>query len=105
MRALLVLASLMVIMGLTSCAMDQSRDTFLLGVGPEYRIGPIEVIIGTKTDVQRLCRWRPSRPYEQIYGCYQKDRGGLGRHRIVTVEDPYVVLHEFKHYFEGRWHE
>jgi hypothetical protein len=24
---------------------------------------------------------------------------------IVSTADPYVLMHEFKHYFEGAWHK
>jgi hypothetical protein len=24
---------------------------------------------------------------------------------IVSIADPYVLLHEFRHHFEGAWHK
>jgi hypothetical protein len=42
---------------------------------------------------------RAPRAPGRIHGCYvPADR------MIVSTADPYVLLHEFKHYFEGSWH-
>jgi hypothetical protein len=36
----------------------------------------------------------------RIHGCYVP-----GDRMIVSTPDPYVLMHEFKHYFEGPWHK
>jgi len=49
-----------------------------------------------------ICRLRSplSAPTGRIHGCYvPADR------TIISTADPYVLMHEFKHYFEGAWHQ
>ena len=52
--------------------------------------------------MELICRLRSaeSAPSGRIHGCYvPADK------LIVTTADPYVLMHEFKHYFEGPWHQ
>jgi Zn-finger nucleic acid-binding protein len=73
-----------------------------LGSDP-YEIGPVTVVVRPQPQVELICRLRapsvaPSNV--RIQGCYvPKDR------MIVSTPDPFVLLHEFKHHFEGGWHE
>ncbi len=73
-----------------------------LGSNP-YQIGSLTVVVRSQPEVELICRLRaPSiAPANvRIHGCYvPKDR------MIVSTPDPYVLLHEFKHHFEGGWHE
>ncbi len=72
-------------------------------LGPEpYRVGPVTVLIRPQPEVEFLCRLRLSNPerYQRVMGCYLPDSK-----TIVSVADPYILLHEFKHHFENKWHE
>ena len=64
-----------------------------LGSGPSYDVGPLTVLVLPPEEVVWECG------YPLATGCYQADQ-----HRIVTIADPYVLIHEFKHYFDGPWH-
>ena len=69
---------------------------------PPYQIGPVTVVIRSQPEVELICRLRSaeSAPSGRIHGCYvPADK------LIVTTADPYVLMHEFKHYFEGPWHK
>jgi hypothetical protein len=63
-------------------------------------VGPVTVVIRPQAEVELICRLRSAhRAPGRIHGCYvPADR------MIVSTADPYVLLHEFKHYFEGSWH-
>ena len=78
-------------LGLGGCATSSTRAD--LGSGPSYDVGPLTVLVLPPDKVAWECG------YPTATGCYQADQ-----HRIVTVPDPYVLIHEFKHYFEGPWH-
>ncbi len=69
---------------------------------PPYQVGPVTVFIRPQAEVELICRLRSPRaaPEGRIPGCYVPvDR------LIVSTADPYVLMHEFKHYFEGPWHK
>ncbi|HXA97560.1 MAG TPA: hypothetical protein VN323_18500 [Candidatus Dormibacteraeota bacterium] len=68
---------------------------------PPYQVGPVTVVIRPQPEVELICRLRSpeSAPSGRVHGCYvPADR------LIVSTADPYVLMHEFKHYFEGPWH-
>ncbi len=72
-----------------------------LGKSP-YQVGPVTVVIRPQPEVELICRLRSSHkgPGGRIHGCYvPADK------MIVSTSDPYVLMHEFKHYFEGGWHK
>jgi hypothetical protein len=72
-----------------------------LGTSP-HQIGPVTVVIRPQSEVEMICRLRSPQaaPAGRIHGCYvPADR------TIVATADPYVLMHEFKHYFEGPWHQ
>lgn len=72
-----------------------------LGVQP-YEVGPITVVIRPQPEVEMICRLRGAKvpTASRIQGCYvPADK------MIVSTADPYVLLHEFKHHFEGSWHK
>jgi hypothetical protein len=72
-----------------------------LGQSP-HQIGPVTVVIRPQAEVEMLCRLRSAHaaPAGRVHGCYvPADR------MIVSTADPYVLMHEFKHYFEGAWHK
>ena len=69
---------------------------------PPYQVGPVTVVIRPQSEVELICRLRSphAAPEGRIHGCYvPADR------LIVSTADPYVLMHEFKHYFEGPWHK
>jgi hypothetical protein len=72
-----------------------------LGQSP-HQIGPVTVVIRPQPEVEMICRLRSPQtaPPGRIHGCYvPADR------MIVSTADPYVLMHEFKHHFEGAWHQ
>ena len=90
---------------LTGCAAQRpylSAGDAGLGQNP-YQIGPVTVVVRSQPEVEMICRLSaPSiaPANERIQGCYvPKDK------MIVSTPDPYVLLHEFKHHFEGGWHD
>lgn len=60
------------------------------------------VVIRPQAEVEMICRLRSphTAPAGRIHGCYvPADR------MIISTADPYLPMHEFKHYFEGAWHQ
>ena len=87
--------------GCASHAPYLSTEQARLGESP-YQIGPVTVVIRPQPEVEMICRLRSHQaaPAGRIHGCYvPADR------MIVSTADPNVLLHEFKHYFEGAWHQ
>jgi len=87
--------------GCTSHGAYLSTGQTQLGQSP-HQVGPVTVVIRPQPEVEMICRLRsPHRaPDGRIHGCYvPADR------MIVSTADPYVLMHEFKHYFEGAWHK
>ncbi len=69
---------------------------------PPYEVGPLTVVIRPQSEVELICRLRSPQasPAGRVHGCYvPADK------MIVSTADPYVLMHEFKHYFEGPWHK
>jgi hypothetical protein len=105
MRSLL-LRLLVVVLAfiLTGCATHEaylSAGQTQLGK-PPYEVGPLTVVIRPQSEVELICRLRSPQasPAGRVHGCYvPADK------MIVSTADPYVLLHEFKHYFEGPWHK
>jgi len=72
-----------------------------LGKAP-YQVGPVTVLIRSQPEVELICRLRSPQeaPDGRIQGCHvPADK------LIVSTQDPYVLMHEFKHHFEGPWHK
>ena len=73
-----------------------SRDDF-------YRVGPLRVLLRPQPEVEFMCRLQAEQqatPSGRILGCY------VPRERaIISTPDAQVLLHEFKHYFEGPFHD
>ena len=87
---------------LVGCAASVPPRGTPQGLGPDpHRIGPLTILIRPQPEVDRLCRLRyPSvPPNRRIDGCYAPEG-----ETIITVADPYVLLHELRHHFEGAWH-
>jgi hypothetical protein len=70
--------------------------------GQSYEVGPVTVLIRPQQEVEMICLLRGGRvsATARIHGCYVS-----GERLIVSTADPYVLLHEFKHHFEGAWHK
>lgn len=99
-----VMAGIGLVLVSTGCS---SRGPYLstgqtqLGQSP-HQIGPVTVVIRPQPEVEMICRLRSAQrvPGGRIHGCYvPADR------MIISTADPYVLMHEFKHYFEGAWHQ
>jgi hypothetical protein len=99
-----VMAGLGLALVSTGCASHGpylSTEQTQLGQSP-HQVGPVTVVIRPQAEVELICRLRSSHqaPGGRIHGCYvPADR------MIVSTADPYVLMHEFKHYFEGAWHK
>lgn len=68
-----------------------------------YLMGPLTVLIRPQPEVELICRLRSPQiaPLNvRVHGCYVPADG-----MIVSTPDPYVLVHEFKHHFEGPWHK
>lgn len=87
--------------GCASHAPYLSTGQAQLGESPHH-IGPVTVVIRPQPEVELICRLRSPHiaPGGRVHGCYvPADR------LIVSTADPNVLLHEFKHFFEGAWHQ
>jgi len=103
-----LVAAFMLALALSGCATQGGylstghthRDRQTLG-GTAYEVGPITVLIRPQPEVEQICLLRGAKlsTTARIYGCYVP-----GAKLIVSTADPYVLLHEFKHHFEGAWH-
>lgn len=88
----------------TGCASQGpylSTGSTQLGSSP-HQVGPVTVVIRPQPEVEMICRLRSPQaaPVGRIHGCYvPADR------MIISTADPYVLMHEFKHHFEGAWHQ
>jgi hypothetical protein len=78
---------------------QRDRDAF---GGRSYEVGPVTVLIRPQPEVELICLSRGGKvsATARIHGCYVP-----GDNLIVSTADPYVLLHEFKHHFEGAWHK
>ena len=68
-----------------------------------YRLGPLRVLLRPQPEVEFICRLHAQQqatPNGRILGCYVP-----GENAIISTPDPHVLLHEFKHYFEGSFHD
>ena len=80
------------------------------GFGPEgtglgeapYRVGEILIWIRPAAEVDVLCRVAGARVPDgrRVVGCYVP-----ASRTIIAIDDAWVLMHELKHYFEGRWHD
>ena len=99
-----VMAGIGLVLVSTGCASHSpylSTGQTQLGQSP-HQIGPVTVVIRPQPEVEMICRLRSAQraPGGRIHGCYvPADR------MIISTADPYVLMHEFKHYFEGAWHQ
>jgi hypothetical protein len=68
---------------------------------PPYQVGPVTVVIRPQSEVELICRLRSphAAPEDASTAATPADR------LIVSTADPYVLMHEFKHHFEGPWHK
>ena len=88
---------------LAGCTAQSGLGARALSLGEEpYCIGELRIWIRPQAEVDVLCRMsRPDLPRNgHALGCYV-----AGTRTIVTIDDAWVLMHELKHYFEGRWHE
>lgn len=70
--------------------------------GDTYKVGPITVLIRPQPDVELICKLRGAKVATtvRIHGCYvPADK------MIVSTANHQVLLHEFKHHFEGAYHQ
>lgn len=83
------------------------RDFSFLGKDP-YKIGPFEVWVRGEYEVHLLCHALSSGSLERKVGCWitGKKNTILGAQEVILIIDnPFVLLHELKHHFEGAWHK
>ena len=74
-----------------------------IGATDLYQVGPLQVLLRPQPEVEFMCRLHAQQratPSGRILGCY------VPRERaIISTPDAQVLLHEFKHYFEGPFHD
>ena len=97
------------IVALAGCATAQApgapaEAAFGSGGAPAmepYTVGPVTVWLRPQPEVEFLCRLRLADVgrNQRVMGCYLPDT-----HTIIAVADAQVLLHEFKHHFEGKFH-
>ena len=66
-------------------------------------VGPLRVLLRPQPEVEFMCRLHAQRqatPSGRILGCYVPREQA-----IISTPDAHVLLHEFKHYFEGSFHD
>jgi hypothetical protein len=85
------------------CTARSGVSSRALSLGEEpYRVGELRIWVRPQPEVELLCRMsRPAlAPNVRVLGCYVAET-----RTIVTIDDAWVLMHELKHYFEGRWHD
>jgi hypothetical protein len=85
------------------CTAPSALGARALSLGEEpYGVGELRIWIRPQPEVELLCRI--SRPdltrNVRVLGCYVAET-----RTIVTIDDAWVLMHELKHFFEGRWHD
>lgn len=68
-----------------------------------YKVGPLQVLLRPQPEVEFMCRLHTQQqatPTGRILGCYVPSQ-----RVIISTPDAHVLLHEFKHYFEGPFHD
>ena len=104
------LAAVLALVALTGCAASGGAVQAALaprdhGLGPiPYKVGPLTVLLEAPVLVDQACRALmppEARANRQLtyHGCYNPKTN-----TIISVADPYILLHEIKHHFEGTWH-
>lgn len=71
--------------------------------GDVYQVGPVRVLLRAQPEVEFICRLHSQQqaaPSGRILGCYVPVERA-----IISTPDAQVLLHEFKHYFEGPFHD
>ena len=97
-RLLFILLALSVLSVMNSAAYSWEDKL----IDKPYEIGPLKVFIRPQPEVEFLCRLRlPALRHDQrVMGCYLPDT-----QTIISVNDAEAVIHEIKHFFEGRFHD
>jgi hypothetical protein len=68
-----------------------------------YQVGSLRVLLRPQPEVEFVCRLHTQHQTTstgRILGCYVPQAKA-----IISTRDPHVLLHEFKHYFEGPFHD
>jgi hypothetical protein len=66
------------------------------------QVGPVRVLLRPQAEVEFMCRLRARQealPTTRVLGCYIPNE-----RTIISTPDTNVLLHEFRHYFEGPFH-
>ena len=102
-----VLAAAIAAVGLSACANTQpavrTAGAAAASTVDLYEVGPVRVLLRPQPEVEFMCRLHTQQqatPAGRILGCYVP-----GQRAIISVPDAHVLLHEFKHYFEGPFHD
>jgi hypothetical protein len=101
-----LLAAVIAAVGLSACANTQPAVRTAGAAAPTadlYEVGPVRVLLRPQPEVEFMCRLHTQQqatPGGRILGCYVP-----GQRAIISVPDAHVLLHEFKHYFEGPFHD
>jgi hypothetical protein len=99
-RAALALVGLVLAGG---CATGGGLGPRALKLGAEpYGVGTLTIWIRPQAEVNVLCHMADPKlpPSVHVLGCYIVET-----QTIVSTDDAWVLMHELKHFFEGRWHD
>ena len=99
----MVLAVASVILGACSTGQPTGGQLPSANGGELHQVGPVRVLLRPQPEVEFLCRLQTQQQTTsagQILGCYVPREQA-----IISTPDAYVLLHEFKHYFEGPFHD
>ncbi len=93
------------VIALGGCASSQPSSTWeTSATGSDlYSVGPLRVLLRPQPEVEFMCRLHAQQqptPNGRILGCYVPREKA-----IISTPDLQVLLHEFKHYFEGPFHD
>ena len=92
-----------VVLLLAACATRAGVGPQVVRLGAEpYGVGALTIWIRPQAEVEILCRMaQPGLPRDRhVLGCYME-----ASRTIVSIDDAWVLMHELKHFFEGRWHD
>jgi hypothetical protein len=98
----LLAVALVILAGCASTQAPGSQPASVMS-GDLQRVGPLRVLLRPQPEVELICRLHAQRqgtPGGRILGCYIP-----AQHAIVSTADAQVLLHEFRHYFEGALHD
>ena len=100
MRSSLLVATSIFLAGCATAPGTPARGFEELGAGPAFKLGGLTVLVAAPAEVEWACRELGAKPPpgRRVLGCYSAIHQTL-----VTSENFWILLHEFKHVLEPTW--